>query len=117
MSLLRRIEKSLDKRMRRLFGGSNDRPGAREAIELYRDALDQIAQRAAVGKRGDRVFPFDLITVELLAGSAERRAVLEAVFDAGQMVDDIRATLTEEQVTAPVNLTVAIDYPDEAATE
>ncbi len=40
MSILRRIEKTLDERLRGIFGGSGSEPGSREAIELYRDALD-----------------------------------------------------------------------------
>ena len=117
MSLLRRIEKSLDQRLRVIFGGSHKEPGAREAIELYRDALDQIAARATVGKRGDRVFPFDLISIELMAADPERKAVLETLFDPGQLGDDIRSTLAEERIAAPANLTVAVHYPEDAATE
>lgn len=117
MSLLRRIEKSLDQRLRGIFGGSNREPGAREAIELYRDALDQIAARATVGRRGDRVFPFDLIAIELTAENAERKAVLETLFDPGQLGDDVRSTLAEERITAPANLTVAVRYPEGAAAE
>jgi hypothetical protein len=117
MSLLRRIEKSLDQRLRGIFGASHREPGAREAIELYRDALDQIAARATVGKRGDRVFPFDLITIELMAEDAERKAVLETLFEAGQLGDDVRATLAEERITAPANLTVSLRYPENAVVE
>jgi hypothetical protein len=117
MSLLRRIEKSLDQRLRGIFGGARDEAGAREAIELYRDALDQIAGRASAGKRGSRIFPFDLISVELRSESAERKAVLEALFEAGQLVDDIRATLAEERVEVPANLTVAVRYPPDATVE
>ncbi len=50
MNLLRRIEKSLDHRLRSIFSGGGDEPGAREGIELYRDALDQIAARADRGQ-------------------------------------------------------------------
>jgi len=117
MSLLKRIEKSLDQRLRAIFGGTNHAPGAREGIELYRDALDQIAARATVGKRGNRVFPFDLITIELLAETPERKAVFETLFDPGQLGGDVRATLAEESVTAPPNLTVAVRYPESAAVE
>jgi len=114
MSLLRRIEKSLDQRLRSIFSGGEGGdagPGAREAVELYRDALDQIASRATAGKRGDRIFPFNLITIELRAEDAERKAVLETLFDPGQLGDDIRATLKEERVTPPEDLTVAVRYP------
>jgi hypothetical protein len=117
MSLLRRIEKSLDQRLRGIFGGSHKEPGAREAIELYRDALDQIAARATVGKRGDRMFPFNLINIELMAADPERKAVLETLFDPGQLGDDVRSTLAEERMAAPANLTVAVHYPEDAATE
>jgi hypothetical protein len=117
MSLLRRIEKSLDQRLRGIFGGTHREPGAREAIELYRDALDQIAARAAFGKRGSRVFPFDLIAIELRAEDAERKAVLETLFDADHIGDDIRATLAEERITAPANLTIAVRYPENAVAE
>jgi pSer/pThr/pTyr-binding forkhead associated (FHA) protein len=117
MSLLRKIEKSLDQRLRSIFSGGDAEHGAREAVELYRDALDQIAGRATAGKRGDRVFPFNLITVELAADNAERKAVLETLFDVGQLGDDIRATLKEERVTPPEDLTVAVKYPEGALLE
>ena len=117
MSLLRRIEKSLDQRMRGIFGAAKEAHGTREAIELYRDALDQIAARASIGKRGDRVFPFNLINIELKADGPERRAVLDALFNAGQVIDDIRATLTEERIAIPPDLAVAVRYPDDAVAE
>ena len=114
MSLLRRIEKSLDQRMRAIFSGGNEQPGAREAVELYRDALDQIAGRATPGKRGDRLLPFNLITVELRADNAERKAALETLFDPGQLGEDIRATLKAERVTPPTDLTVSVKFPEAA---
>jgi FHA domain len=121
MSLLRRIEKSLDQRLRALFAGGfsggNEEAGAREAIELYRDALDRIASRATVGKRGDRIFPFNLITIELRAENAERKAVLETLFEAGQLGEDVRATLKEERIKPPSDLTVTVRYPDAAPVE
>ncbi len=117
MNLLRRIEKSLDHRLRSIFSAGREEPGAREAIELYRDALDQIAGRATIGKRGDRVFPFNLVTIELQAAGAERKAVLETLFDPGQLGDDVRSMLEAERVTPPPELTVAVRYPEEAAVE
>lgn len=117
MAFLKQIEKALDQRLRGIFGGSGSEPGAREAIELYRDALDQIAARASVGKRGDRVFPFDRIVIELMAATPERKAVLETLFEPEQMMEDVRATLVEERVTAPGELAIAIHYPADAAIE
>jgi hypothetical protein len=117
MSLLKRIEQTLDKRLRSLFGGSPDRPGAREAIELYRDALDQITAHASAGKRGERLFPFDRITIELRADGNERKAILEALFEPNQLLEDIRAALSEDRIAPPANLTVAVRYPPEAQTD
>ena len=117
MNILRRIEKSLDHRLRAIFSGGGDEPGAREGIELYRDALDQIAARATVGKRGGRIFPFNRITIELHAADPERKAVLETLFDPGQLGDDIRSVLGEERVTPSAELTVFVHYSEEALVE
>jgi len=117
MSLLRRIEKAMDHRLRGLFAGGGDEPEAREAIELYRDAIDQIAARVTSGKRGEKVFAFNRVTIELKAESAERRAVLETLFDAKQMGEDIQSTLSEERVAPPSDLTVFVHYPPDAQTE
>jgi hypothetical protein len=117
MSLLRRIEKSLDSRMRSVFAGGNAESGGREAVELYRDALDQIAGRATPGKRGDKLLPFNLITIELRADTPDRKAALEAIFEPKQFSDDVEATLKAERVTPPADLTVAIRFPPEAEEE
>jgi hypothetical protein len=117
MSILRRIEKTLDARMRGIFGGSGTGPGSREAIELYRDALSQIAARATVGVRQDRVFPFDRIRVELAPGAPEHRSMLEALFVPEQMAGDVQATLLEEGVTVPAGLTLAVEYPENLPVE
>ncbi|HTA46858.1 MAG TPA: FHA domain-containing protein [Bryobacteraceae bacterium] len=117
MSILRRIEKSLDHRLRSIFSAGRDEPGAREAIELYRDALDQIATRATIGKRGDRIFPFNRITIELQAEDPERKAVLETLFDPAQLGDDVRSTLEEERIAPPPELTVAVHYSEDALVE
>lgn len=117
MSFLRRIEKIVDERLRGFIGGSGAGPGSSEAIELYRDALDQLAARAAVGVRADRVFPFDSIRVELGAETPERKSMLEAIFVPEQMLGDVRATLLEERVTVPDNLTILVEYPENPPVE
>jgi hypothetical protein len=117
MSVLRKIEKSLDQRLRSIFSGGGEESGAREAIELYRDALDQIANRATPGKRGDRLLPFNLITIELRADDADRKAVLETLFEPGQLGEDVLATLKAERVTPPSDLTIAVRFPADAHEE
>jgi hypothetical protein len=117
MSFLRKIEHTLDSRLRAVFGGSRTEPGAREGIELYRDALDQIAARAIVGKRGDRVFPFNLIQIEVRAVDSERRIMLDAIFDPVAMIEDIRTALTAERASIPPDLKLSIDYPEGAEAD
>ena len=115
MSLLRRIEKAVDHRLRALFAGGGDEPGAREGIELYRDALEQIAGRTMPGKSGSRVFPFNTVTIELRAEDTERKAMLETLFEPRQFLDDIRSTLNEDRVSAPEDLAVMVHYPENPA--
>lgn len=117
MSLLRRIEKGMDARLRGIFAGGPERAGAREAIELYREALEQVSARVTVGKRGERLFPFNLVTIELAAADAERKVVLETLFEAGQLLEDVRSTLREERVEAPADLTVVVHFREESAEE
>lgn len=117
MSLLRRIEKSLDHRLRAMFSGDQEEPGAREGIELYRDAIEQIANKVTAGKRGERIFPFNRITIELAAESPERKAVLETIFDAAQFGEDVREALREEHVTPTEDLTVSVHFPEAAVVE
>lgn len=115
MSILKRLEKALDDRLRGVFASPQE--GGREAIELYRDAISQVAARATVGSRGDRVLPFDRIRLELRAETDERRAVLEALFEPVQMLEDIRAGLLEERISTPAALSLQVDYAPDAATE
>lgn len=121
MSLLRKLEKSMDARLRALFGGrpgsERERASGREAIELYRDALDQIAGRAVPGTRGDRVFPFDRISIELRAEDADRKAALETIFEPGQLLEDVKATFAEERTAPPVGLAVSVRFPEGATAE
>jgi|SRR5665213_1449849 len=112
MSLLRKIEQTLDKRLRSLFGSSN-----KEAIELYREALDQIAARAIPNKRGERLFPFDLITLELRPQNPEHKTILETLFAPNQLEADIKATLAEERIAPPPTLTISIHYSEQAQNE
>jgi FHA domain len=117
MSLLKRIEKSLDHRLRAMFAGDEEEPGAREGIELYRDALEQIANKVMAGKRGERIFPFNRITIELAAESPERKAVLETIFDPAQFGEDVREALKEEHATPPEDLTINVHFPEAPAVE
>lgn len=114
MSLLRKIEKTFDQGLRGIFsaGDAEDR----EAIELYRDALERITALIQPGHEG-RVFPFNRIRIELAAPTAERKAVLEAVFAGEQLLHDIRANFAGEKAQVPDDLSVAVVCLPEALAD
>jgi len=115
MTLLQQIEKTLDQRLRAAFGGG--RGTGREAIELYREVLEEVSRRTTPGPRGEPVFPFNQIHIALRAADAERKAVLETVFSAGQLTNDIRACLKESRATAPSGFAITVEFEAEQADE
>jgi hypothetical protein len=115
MTLLQQIEKTLDQQLRAAFGGG--RENGREAIELYREVLEEVSQRTTPGPRGEPVFPFNRIRIALKTEDAERRAVLETIFSAGQLANDIRACLKENRASAPSGLAIAIEFSAEQPKE
>lgn len=120
MSILRKLEKTLDDLVRSPFASRPrpevDREGA-EAIELYREAIERIASRAVPGKRGDRLFPYDKVRIELRAPDAERRAVLETIFEPGQLLEDVKSALREERVETPAGLAVTMECREDLEGE
>jgi hypothetical protein len=115
MTLLQQIEKALDQQLRAAFGGG--RENGREAIELYREVLEEVSRRTTPGLRGEPVFPFNRIRIALKAEDAERRAVLETIFSAGQLANDIRACLKESRASAPSGLAIGVEFQAEQADE
>jgi hypothetical protein len=115
MTVLRQIEKTLDYRLRAAFGGG--RKNAQEAIELYREVLEEVSQRIAPGPRGAPVFPFNQIRITFKVDDLERRAVLETIFQPGQLTTDIRACLNEGRASVPPDLVIEITANDEQPDE
>ncbi len=115
MTVLRQIEKTLDYRLRAAFGGG--RKNAQEAIELYREVLEEVSLRVTPGPRGTPVFPFNQIRITFKVGDIERRAVLETIFQPGQLTTDIRACLNENRASVPPDLAVEITPNDEQPHE
>jgi hypothetical protein len=115
MTWLRRIEKTLDQRLRAAFGGG--RENAREAIELYREVLEEVSRRTTPGIRGTPIFPFNRIRIALKAEHAERKATLDAIFAPGQLANDVLTCLKESCATAPADLAVEIRFNAEQGDE
>ncbi len=102
MSLLRKIEKTFDEGLRGIFSGGDEED--REAIELYRDALERIQALVQPGHEG-RIFPFNRIRIELASDGPERTAMLEALFRPEKLLADIHASVRAE---VPADLSVSI---------
>src|SRR5258708_2133704 len=111
MTLLRQIERTLDQRLRAALGGGPK--NAPEAIEIYREVLEEVSQRIAPGPRGAPIFPFNQIRITFKVDDPERRAVLETIFQPGQLATDIRACLNESRAAVPPDLAIEITASEE----
>jgi FHA domain len=90
MSFLHRardLEAKLAGTLDRTVGGLV-RSGAREPLEVVHAILDAAQQEVQSSGRGRRVFPFNVITLTVLAPSRDARARFEAVFADGPSLHD-----------------------------
>ena len=63
-------------------------PGAREPLEIAHAIVDVVDRQVQSGNRGTRVFPFNRVTVSVLAASRDARARFEALFAAPPSLRD-----------------------------
>jgi hypothetical protein len=113
MSILKRVEKGLDDKLRKLFAGSGNAAGGREMIEIYRAILDEAPHKAQIMPRSRRVFPFDRLLVRVHTPDEESRTAFEMLFgDGAQLATDIREALAEAKCQAPEK--IHIDFEPSA---
>ena len=110
MSIVDKLEKSIAA----LFPKSG---GPKQPLELHREALEQLVAKAIAGPRGDRIFPFDRVTLQLRTSDLERQAALTALLGPANFPGDIRAELASSRVLAPEDLTSSICFVDQADDE
>jgi hypothetical protein len=90
MDLLRKardLEARLAGRFDRTVGGIV-RSGAREPLEIVHAIVEAAQEEIQSSGRGRRVFPFNAVTVTILAPSRDSRARFEAVFADGPSLRD-----------------------------
>lgn len=105
MSILRRVERELDERIRRFFAPSEDR--GREVLELQRAILDEITGRVGPVGRGRRVFPFRQLEIHIGVPSEDQRPVYALAFAEGdRLAADVREALREAGAEPPPDLRV-----------
>ena len=112
MDLLRKardLEARLAGRLDRTVGGLV-RSGAREPLEIVHAIVEAAQAEIQSSGRGRRVFPFNAITVTILAPSRDVRARFDAVFaDGPPLRDRIVARLGSASCHVD-DLDVAVDY-------
>ncbi len=110
MSIVDKLEKSIAA----LFPKSG---GPKQPLELHREALEQLVAKAIAGPRGDRIFPFDRVSLELRTSDPERQAALTSLLGPATFPDYIRAELASARVVAPDELATSIRFVDQADEE
>jgi hypothetical protein len=105
MSILRRVERELDERLRRLFTSASGTDQGRGALEIQRAILDEVTGKVRAAGRGRRVFPFRHLEIHIAVPGPGERALFELAFAEGdQLSSDIRDALREAGCEPPADL-------------
>ncbi|HEY1183670.1 MAG TPA: FHA domain-containing protein [Bryobacteraceae bacterium] len=94
MRLFSEIEKTIERGFRkfaeRVFGAAQ----SDELLLVHRAILDEIETKVQTAGRGQRIFPYSLVTVTLISADADRRALYQAAFGAEDRLEsDVRQAL------------------------
>jgi hypothetical protein len=99
------IERLIDRGMAAI---AHARRPAPHPLEIHHAIVDEIEAQATAGPGGSHLFPYDHVTVELLATDG-RAAALQAMFDrAGGLQQEIRKRLAQRDCEMPRDLTCAV---------
>ena len=113
-SFERKIARSLDAAVVELVGASTSAP-----LEIVHAVLDRVEQEIVEGGRGQRLFPFNRITLHVVAGAREReaRARMAAVVDGPpSLAERLRARLHAAGCKPP-GVTVVVAYASKAGKQ
>ena len=94
MRLFSDIEKTIERGFRKwtehVFGAAQ----SDELLLVHRAILEEIETKVQTAGRGQRVFPYSLVTVTLMSADADRRALYAAAFGAeARLANDVRQAL------------------------
>ncbi|MBE3099930.1 MAG: FHA domain-containing protein [Planctomycetes bacterium] len=105
MSIVDKVTR-IEKRLEKLGARTHV---VRQPVEVRRAILDDIEDLAEPAGRSRRVFPYNKITVEILAPDASRRAAMTAVLEtAGGLAAAIDQRLREAGAERPADLEVLV---------
>jgi hypothetical protein len=109
MRLFSEIEKTIERGFRkwteRVFGAAQ----SDELLLVHRGILEEIETKVQTAGRGQRIFPYSLVTVTLISADPDRRALYEAAFSAeARLENDVRQALEGAGCPLPRNFTVNV---------
>lgn len=115
MKLFRDFERTIDEKLRKLFG-SDAAPGqGRELVEIQRMILDRVDDRVQQLPRARRVFPYNDVAVRIPVPNAEVHAAYDTVFVADNALrEEIVDHLRREDVEFPRDLQVEVTLVETA---
>ena len=103
MSILRRFERQVDEKLRKLFSGSEGE--SQEILEIHRHILDEVTMKIQPLRRGKRGFPYNHLVVHIPVIEPERRATFAMTFaDGDELTADIRDALLQADCEPPPDL-------------
>jgi hypothetical protein len=109
MRLFSEIEKTIERGFRKwtahVFGAAQ----SNELLLVHRAILEEIETKVQTASRGQRIFPYSLVTVTLISADADRRALYEAAFGAeARLESDVRQALEGAGCQLPRGFTVEV---------
>lgn len=118
MSVFREIEKRIDAQLRKLFASGDAAAQGRELIEIQRAILDEVEDRAQMLPRARRRFPYNDLTVRILAPDSDRRTAIHLVFVEGDALrNEIQDYLRSVDIETASDLAVRVEAMETAPAE
>ena len=115
MNLFRDFERTIDARLRKLFGSQTAPGQGRELVEIQRMILDRIDDRVQQLPRARRVFPYNDVAVRIPVPNAELLPAYETVFAADDALrEEIADHLRRDEVEFPRDLQVFVSLVETA---
>jgi hypothetical protein len=109
MRLFSDIEKTIERGFRKfaehVFGAAQ----SDELLLVHRAVLEEIETKIQTASRGQRIFPYSLVTVTLTSADADRRALYAAAFGAeARLENDVRQALEGAGCQLPRSFSVSV---------
>jgi hypothetical protein len=113
MNLFTDIEKTIDRAFRSFARQAFGAERSNDLITLHHAILEEIESKIQVLARGQRVFPFPLVTVTIAGDTPQRRELLESAF--GQRLQaDIVGALRVIRCEIPQGFAVSVNVVEQA---